>query len=64
MRGADALQREPIRATQAAEDASADSTAENEAIRITDLHKSFGALEVLKGVSLTCLLYTSDAADE
>jgi len=53
MRGADALQREPIRATQAAEDASADSAAENEAIRITDLHKSFGALEVLKGVSLT-----------
>ena len=27
--------------------------AANEAIRVTDLHKSFGHLEVLKGVSLT-----------
>ena len=27
--------------------------AREEAIRVTDLHKSFGALEVLKGVSLT-----------
>lgn len=29
------------------------STEETEAIRVTDLHKSFGTLEVLKGVSLT-----------
>ena len=29
------------------------SDAQSEAIRVTDLHKSFGALEVLKGVSLT-----------
>ena len=29
------------------------SSARPEAIRISDLHKSFGSLEVLKGVSLT-----------
>ncbi len=29
------------------------SDTQSEAIRVTDLHKSFGALEVLKGVSLT-----------
>ena len=29
------------------------ATATEEAIRVEDLHKSFGALEVLKGVSLT-----------
>ena len=42
-------------------------------IKATDIHKSYGALEVLRGVSLEvsrgevvsiCLLYTSDAADE
>ena len=32
------------------------------AVVISDLHKSFGNLQVLKGVN--CLLYTSDAADE
>lgn len=34
-------------------DTSATSSTPDEAIRVTDLHKSFGALEVLKGVSLT-----------
>ena len=38
-------------------------------IEIDNVHKSFGSLDVIKGVSLTvnkgdCLLYTSDAADE
>ena len=30
-----------------------EATASNEAIKVEDLHKSFGKLEVLKGVSLT-----------
>lgn len=34
-------------------DAAAESGTQEDAIRITDLHKSFGTLEVLKGVSLT-----------
>jgi len=51
--GADVLSREPIGTTQAARDADADSAGQDEAIRVTDLHKSFGTLEVLKGVSLT-----------
>ncbi len=53
MGGADVLSREPIGTTQAARDADADSAGQDEAIRVTDLHKSFGTLEVLKGVSLT-----------
>ena len=32
-------------------------------VSLKDVHKSFGELEVLKGISF-CLLYTSDAADE
>ena len=37
-------------------------------LEVRDLHKSYGAHQVLKGVSLQakagdCLLYTSDAAD-
>lgn len=47
------MRKEPIGATAAVGDADAESAPQDEAIRVTDLHKSFGALEVLKGVSLT-----------
>ncbi|WP_120499753.1 ABC transporter ATP-binding protein [Roseovarius sp. EL26] len=38
---------------ESAAETSAAPNVQDEAIRITDMHKSFGALEVLKGVSLT-----------
>ena len=33
-------------------------------IVVKDLKKNYNGLDVLKGIDLTCLLYTSDAADE
>ena len=35
-------------------------------MELKDIHKSFGNVDALKGVSISinCLLYTSDAADE
>ena len=47
------MKRDPIGTTEAARDADADIAGQDEAIRVNDLHKSFGMLEVLKGVSLT-----------
>ena len=42
-----------MRSSTATEDSRPRSSADEEAIRVEDLHKSFGELEVLKGVSLS-----------